>query len=492
MPRRSFAALTFALAFAVPSARADDLVLAPGRFGLALDARKSSAVVDSNERFRRPPLTVECWARLDDKRGFNVLVASDPKASPRHWELYTVAGTGCLAAYLPGSEPTDVVSSADICDGRWHYLAMTWDGSAVRLFADGKPVKDQAVKPTGRTAGDNPKQFDGPLTIGMAVAGAGRIGCAGLIDDVRISDVVRTIDRVPDAELPLDPRTVGLWRFDGPAEQPADPAWTPRPVAGNAASWEKETDADWRDDRFRRMDTGPSLNATFTYPSWSGKVYAYKGTAVKVGGGAAVLFDRARLRLAGGWDGGWLNLSDRRFGLLNTPTPAARVAFTTGSGPGWAGLDGGWDAPTPATAALPHPWAHYTGLYRHSDRTVFAYTVGGASVLDAPWAEPADGGTVFTRTVEVGPADKPLSMLACELPADAAVETEYHGLPLVAARKDDDWSAVALIPEGNAATLAVQAKGGSWSASDRGRRNGGSRSCTGTAPAGTCRRSPRG
>ncbi|HEY1380279.1 MAG TPA: LamG domain-containing protein [Gemmataceae bacterium] len=458
MPFRHLSAFICAVAFAVSAVRADDLTLAPGRFGLALDARKSPAVVDSNERFRRPPVTVECWAKLDGKDGVNILIASDPAASPRHWRLFAAAGTGHLSAGLTGFEPSEVVSATDICDSRWHYLAMTWDGTTVRLFADGKLAAERAVKSRGLRVAADPKKHDGPLTIGMAVTDAGLVGCTGLIDDVRISDVVRTIDRAPAAELPLDPRTIGLWRFDGPAEPSADPAWTPRPAAGNAASWEKETDADWQDNRFRRMDTGPSLNATFTYPSWSGKVYAYKGTAVRVGGGAAVLFDRARLRLAAGWDGGWLNLSDRRFGLLNTPTPAGRVAFATGSGPGWAGPDGRWDAPTPSTAPLPRDWAHYQGLYRHGDRTVFSYTVGGAAVLDAPWAEPGDGGTVFTRTVEVGPADRPLAMLAGELPATASAQHAAGDTLVYTVVRDGICSAVGLV-SGAGARLESSAGG---------------------------------
>src|SRR5690242_1429257 len=42
--------------------------------------------------------------------------------------------------------------------------------------------------------------------------------------------------------------------------------WTPRPATGKAEPWEKATDKDWVDGRFRAMDTGPFLNATFRYP----------------------------------------------------------------------------------------------------------------------------------------------------------------------------------------------------------------------------------
>src|SRR5262249_2596535 len=156
-----------------------------------------------------PPLTVECWAKLFSKKGFNILVASDPKESARHWEIYSYAGSGVFSAYLPGTDVGEIRSNVDICDGKWHYLAMTFDGTTVRLFVDAKSGKEKAVKPK-----DGLKPVPGPLMIGQAIAGKQRIGCDGLIDDVRLSRVVRAITESPAAALPHDPATVGLWRFD--------------------------------------------------------------------------------------------------------------------------------------------------------------------------------------------------------------------------------------------------------------------------------------
>jgi hypothetical protein len=49
-----------------------------------------------------------------------------------------------------------------------------------------------------------------------------------------------------------------------PPEVPPDLAdWTPRPAAGKAEPWERATDKDWVDGRFKQMDTGPFDNATF-------------------------------------------------------------------------------------------------------------------------------------------------------------------------------------------------------------------------------------
>ena len=354
-------------------APARPVVLVEGRFGKALDARATPIHFDGDDRYRRPPLTVECWAKLFSKKQFNVLVASDPKESSQHWEIYSYSETGVFSAYLPGTDVGAIKSSVDICDGQWHYLAMTFDGTTVRLFVDGNRVKSQAVK-----AKDGVKPVPGPLTIGQAVAAGQHIGCDGLIDDVRISRSVRAIDGMPVRELPFDPETVGLWRFDKPEGLiTGDPLWTPLPPTGPAADWEKMTDKDWIDPRLRVMDTGPTWNATFAYPTWQGKAKVYKGTAIRIGdkGEAAVLFDRNQLRMACGWTGKYLNHSDRRFGLLNTPTPAGDVAFTTWGGPGWASDEGKWDSPNAPTTPLPAKWGSYHGIYVPGQARLLSYSV---------------------------------------------------------------------------------------------------------------------
>src|SRR5947209_3290671 len=119
--------------------------IVPGKFGKALDAAATPALIEGDAHYRKPPLTVECWAKLNSKKGFNVLVASDTKSSSLHWEIYSYAGSGCFSAYLPGKEPAEIVSTADICDGQWHYLAMLYDGASVWLYVDAKLVKYEKV-----------------------------------------------------------------------------------------------------------------------------------------------------------------------------------------------------------------------------------------------------------------------------------------------------------------------------------------------------------
>src|SRR5205807_10659636 len=40
------------------------------------------------------------------------------------------------------------------------------------------------------------------------------IGCDGVVDEVRISKTLRSIERVPSAPFTADEHTIGLWHFD--------------------------------------------------------------------------------------------------------------------------------------------------------------------------------------------------------------------------------------------------------------------------------------
>ncbi|MFO0808123.1 MAG: DUF6797 domain-containing protein [Gemmataceae bacterium] len=194
--------------------------------------------------------------------------------------------------------------------------------------------------------------------------------------------------------------------LDAP-EPTVDPAWTPRAVPGGAV-WEKADDKDWIDDRFRRMNTGPFLNATFQYPLAKGRGLVTKGTAVKFNG-AAVLFDRSRLRYAAGWTGDYLLHSDKRFGLLNTPMPAGRITLTAGR------ETDSYSKSMP----LPPEVARYRGLYLHGDRVVFRYDVAGVEVLDSPRFDGStfvhdvnsaiawNAGPVPTQNADLRPLTKP-------------------------------------------------------------------------------------
>ena len=127
-----------------------------------------------------------------------------------------------------------------------------------------------------------------------------------------------------------------------------------------------------------------------------------------------MLFDRNQLRFAAVWTGGYLNHSNRRFGLLNTPTPAGSVIFSTSSGSGWANPAGKWENPHSPMAPLPKEWAKFKGMYLDGKKTVLRYSVGKTEILESPELESVKGWTVVTRSLDIAPSDTGLRGLVLE------------------------------------------------------------------------------
>ncbi len=176
--------------------------------------------------YREYPITIECRAKLNSSRAFNILVANHPKKSAEHWELYSFAGTGVLSIYQPG-RGGNVSAAVNICDGQWHALAAILETNRVRLYVDGKLVKDAPVKPL------NGQAVEGGLAIGRLVEGG--IGCDGAIDDVRISRSVREISAPSDKPLTSDAQTISIWNFDELASAAPAAAVPPSKASLNTA-----------------------------------------------------------------------------------------------------------------------------------------------------------------------------------------------------------------------------------------------------------------
>jgi len=174
---------------------------------------ESANVITQAGAYRVAPLTIECQAALNSSTNYNILVASDVKRSPLHWEIFTMPSSGHLTAYLPGFMPDHVRSEAAICDGESHHIAMQYDTARVRLFVDGKRVADQAIE---RKA-DSPPADEHSAGLGIGRLVEGGLGCDGHLPWVRISKGMRDIPAEPTDEAERDDQTLGLWKFDAPA-----------------------------------------------------------------------------------------------------------------------------------------------------------------------------------------------------------------------------------------------------------------------------------
>jgi hypothetical protein len=214
----ALAGLPFALVGLLPLGQAE-------RFTRCLDARETAAYVAASPAYNARPLTVELWARINGAQSYNILIANETKASPTHWEVFTMPGSGVLAAYLPGNKPPQFEGRTPLADGNWHYLAMVTDTRSVRLYVDGREEAGGEV-----TRPPDLQPVPAPMFFGSLVERA--LSCDGALAEVRVSSAARQITSVPTAPLEADEQTVGLWRFDQP---PQDGRYSDRSATENAA-----------------------------------------------------------------------------------------------------------------------------------------------------------------------------------------------------------------------------------------------------------------
>ncbi len=174
---------------------------------------------------------------------------------------------------------------------------------------------------------------------------------------------------------------------------------------------------------YRRMDFGPAL--FWTYQVAPGNI-AQKGLAIRLDAGpgglsqgrAWMVYDHDTMRVAAASTGDFLDWKGVAFDGSHGSHAGLTGDrhFVNPVGPGWASPEGKWDddrligRDQRRYGPLPRSWADYQGLYLHGHQVVIAAAIGGTRVLESPgWIEVGPS-AVFTRTVNVAAATKPLRM----------------------------------------------------------------------------------
>ncbi len=387
------------------------------------DALTGPMFLPGKEAYRKLPLTVECRAKLNSASGFNILVASEPKASATHWEIYSYVKTGFFSLYLPG-RGGEFKTKVNICDGEWHDLLASIEEDRVCLYVDGKlELEKKTVPLTGESKA-------GGLTFCSLVEG-GPV-CDGLLDDVRLS---RGAMKPRKGGLPRQRMdiTLGLWDFDSedfswllgdtavtePAEfkperkplreeeyahwqaevnrervfdyygkQAVQFMGKPLPKllpgfpgldGGQQGHWGNQNDAvTWKDGRFAASDLGSVLGIVFK----GGGLTLPKAVCVRLGEESAV-FDPETLSFPLVWSGGFIKLTDARHGFMGGGQMDGKVVKK-------------YESPK-------LPEHRYHGYYRHGKKVIFSYEMDGRKhLVSAP-----DKTEDLAGLIQGGPAQWP-------------------------------------------------------------------------------------
>ena len=189
-----------------------------------------------------------------------------------------------------------------------------------------------------------------------------------------------------------------------------------------------------------KTDFGPFFSATIKAP---GGNTTMKGVVATVGSDkkAYVCFDTDLLRASVGWTGDWLKTGNYLKEIVHPQPPevAGTPMFSTKVGPGWLREGQSGDPRPGQQGPLPKDYAHYRGLYRHTDKTMFSYTVGKMGVLEIPGYVKRGEVSVFTRTFQIEDWEPGWSLVAADAPGETVVTAN-----MVSVTQGDKCTAVAL------------------------------------------------
>ncbi|MHC4520938.1 MAG: LamG domain-containing protein, partial [Planctomycetota bacterium] len=145
---------------------------------LELDGVDDHVATDFVSDPRVDPVRVVAWISSDVAGG--AIISQTPGAAFGSTWLGTDPSDGTLMTGMMFPLPA-LPSKAIVADGRWHEVAIEWDGTYRRLWVDKQAVSADALPVTVP-----PIHMDGAFNIGAGANLESGSFFSGLIDDVRI------------------------------------------------------------------------------------------------------------------------------------------------------------------------------------------------------------------------------------------------------------------------------------------------------------------
>jgi glucose/arabinose dehydrogenase/cytochrome c2 len=223
-------------------------------------------------------------------------------------------------------------------------------------------------------------------------------------------------------------------------------------------------------DRPDSLNLGPFVEPGFPYistsvdarkmgPAFPDDNQAARTLALQLGDSAYACFDTDLLRWSVAWTGKFLpmvlmaQISYKDFFNKNN-----KISQVTGAPKIGTGLYAGWTTGKPffrtntggqpTWKALPASEGRWNGVYVYGNKAILNYSVGNAQISELPGSAKFEGETVFTRTFQVGNADKDLYLTAAEIPGSAGAQAKGKITYLFSNQSKDTITAVAVMGKG--------------------------------------------
>jgi hypothetical protein len=172
-------------------------------------------------------MTLEAWAKPQATSGRRTILAKLGRGSHVYAVHSATRSGGAAGEARVGGRSRQTGVPDDLPLGRWTHVALTYDGTALRLYRNGDEV-------SSASAGGRVQTSPGPLRIGGNVKGGGWF--KGVIDEVRIygralseAEIKKDMGRGVRVTPPTPPVPVSSTPAPGPSGAPAPagdlPGW---------------------------------------------------------------------------------------------------------------------------------------------------------------------------------------------------------------------------------------------------------------------------
>lgn len=240
-----------------------------GKFSSAMYAWNGGGYTAQNFQASALNTTIEYWQRLQGNATTVVAVGNGSgqwagtQGSTAHSEFYGLSQTG----------------TTNINDGNWHHIAITNDGSTVKLWVDGGVEASTSTTNTSAPWG-------GVYGFGIGMYGTSGFNWKGGLDEVRVSSVVRYTSTFtpPTAAFAWDSSTLALFHLDGTGAADNGAAVTTGSVGAGAQLQGAETDAAGRYYlHFDNVASGTAITLSLTQAQIGNKL-----DFVQIGSGGSI------------------------------------------------------------------------------------------------------------------------------------------------------------------------------------------------------------
>ena len=161
-----------------------------GKFIKALEfegaANESYVSIPHSDILNQEIFTVAAWINVPGTSGWQTILAKDAMdigaEELRTYGMFVISGqTGVHYSFKSKNKTHNTVNGkAAVADGKWHHVAMTYDGTTLRGYVD-------AVKDAEQAFAGPPIMHNGALNVGGEIKG--RYNLKGTIDEVCILKV---------------------------------------------------------------------------------------------------------------------------------------------------------------------------------------------------------------------------------------------------------------------------------------------------------------